>query len=489
MLRTVGPTTAHRAAAPATARSSTRSRWRTARPWRCGCARCTTAPRTCSSSCGGRCGCGRWVNDRPYDTRAAAHRARGAGPASRGRRRRPRRGRAAASSPRRRARSACSRTGSRAASRGGPAPGRSDDGHPSTRGPGRRPAGPGRSTGTLVLDVWRQVAALHRDRIAHRNLDLERVWVTPEGQAVLRGFDGAAIAATDRDLALDRAQLLVSTALVIGAPTPRSTWRWRRSGRHAVMTAVPYLQPLALPGHDPAGVARQQGGARRPAGRDRPRHRGRSRRRWPASTASGPARRCRSSPSRSPSTCCSRSSATSATTVDAASEANWWWLAPMVLGAAATIVFAALAFVASVPEPIPYLPALRMQLASSFVSRIAPANTGHAGGRRAVPAAVGPRPRAGGGRGRADARCRASSSTCRSWARSCVGRVERRAVLAARGRRAAHRRRGGAVGQRPGRRARARRAAPGAAAARRAGCATRRRRWPTCSPTRCGSSA
>ena len=29
------------------------------RPWRCGCARRTTAPRTCSSSSGGRCGCGR----------------------------------------------------------------------------------------------------------------------------------------------------------------------------------------------------------------------------------------------------------------------------------------------------------------------------------------------------------------------------------------------------------------------------------------------
>ena len=63
-------------------------------------------------------------------------------------------------------------------------------------------------------------------------------------------------------------------------------------------------------------------------------------------------------------------------TAEAASEANWWWLGPMVVGAAATIVFAALAFVAAVREPIAYLPALRMQLASSFVSRIAPANTG-----------------------------------------------------------------------------------------------------------------
>jgi uncharacterized membrane protein YbhN (UPF0104 family) len=61
---------------------------------------------------------------------------------------------------------------------------------------------------------------------------------------------------------------------------------------------------------------------------------------------------------------------------EAASRANWWWLGPMIVGAAATIAFAALAFVASVREPIAYLAALRMQLASSFASRIAPANTG-----------------------------------------------------------------------------------------------------------------
>jgi undecaprenyl-diphosphatase len=63
-------------------------------------------------------------------------------------------------------------------------------------------------------------------------------------------------------------------------------------------------------------------------------------------------------------------------TTEAVSQANWWWLGPMIVGAGATIAFAALAFIAAVPEPIPYLPALRMQVASSFLSRIAPANTG-----------------------------------------------------------------------------------------------------------------
>jgi glycosyltransferase 2 family protein len=226
----------------------------------------------------------------------------------------------------------------------------------------------------LVLDVWRQVAALHRDRLAHRNLDLNDVWVTPDGRAVLRGFDGAAIAAVDRDLALDRAQLLVSTALVMGA-TAAVDVAVEALGPAVVMTAVPYLQPLALPAPTRrawrsnkevldglrAAIAHATGVAAAPLARlDRIR----------------------------PRTAMSLVAFVVAfyvllpqlgdfgDTVDAASQANWWWLAPMMLGAAATIVFAALQFVASVPEPISFLPALRMQLASSFVSRIAPANTG-----------------------------------------------------------------------------------------------------------------
>jgi len=226
----------------------------------------------------------------------------------------------------------------------------------------------------LVLDVWRQVAALHRDRIAHRNLDLNDVWVTPDGRAVLRGFDGAAIAANDRDLALDRAQLLVSTALVMGAATAVDV-AVEVVGPAVVMSAVPYLQPLALPAH--------------------------TRRAWRSNkevldglrTAIAHATGVEAAPLARlnrirPRTAMSLVAFVVAfyvllpqlgdfgDTVDAASEANWWWLAPMVLGAAATIVFAALQFVASVPEPISFLPALRMQVASSFVSRIAPANTG-----------------------------------------------------------------------------------------------------------------
>jgi undecaprenyl-diphosphatase len=226
----------------------------------------------------------------------------------------------------------------------------------------------------LVLDIWRQVQALHSQRIAHRNLDLESVWVSPDGRAVLRSFDGAAIAATDRDLALDRAQLLVSTALVIG-PQAAVDLAVEALGTHTVLTAVPYLQPLALPAAT-RRVWRSNkdvlDGLRAAIGH---------------ASGTEPAPLARLDRIR-PRTAMSIVALALAfyvllpqlgnfdETVTAAQEANWWWLLPMILGSAATIAWAAVAFVAAVPEPISYLPALRMQVASSFLSRIAPANTG-----------------------------------------------------------------------------------------------------------------
>ncbi len=226
----------------------------------------------------------------------------------------------------------------------------------------------------FLLDVWRQVDALHHDRIAHRNLDLAEVERTADGRAVLRGFDGAAIAASDRDLALDRAQLLVSTALAIGAPAAVDV-AIAAIGQDEVVAAVPYLQPLALPA--PTRRAWRSNKEVLDALRDAVRQ----------ATGVEPAPLARLDRIR-PRTVVSIAAlggafyfllpqlANFGDTVEAATEANWWWLGPMLIGAAATIASAALAFLASVPEPLAYLPVLRMQLASSFVSRVAPANTG-----------------------------------------------------------------------------------------------------------------
>ncbi|HEY7073076.1 MAG TPA: hypothetical protein VH479_23315, partial [Acidimicrobiales bacterium] len=101
--------------------------------------------------------------------------------------------------------------------------------------------------GGPLVDAWRQVGCLHRAGIAHRSLGLGQFTITPDGRAVLGGFDSARVAATERDISRDTAQLLVATAVVVGAPAAVDA-AVDAVGTVQVGSALPYLQPLALPG-------------------------------------------------------------------------------------------------------------------------------------------------------------------------------------------------------------------------------------------------
>ena len=226
----------------------------------------------------------------------------------------------------------------------------------------------------LLRRIWHQVAALHRQRVAHRALGLGVVRVTGTGDVAMSEFDAARLAASDRDLALDRAQLLVDTALRVGADEAVAV-AVEALGPKAIVAAVPYLQPLALP----AATRRNLRGNRevldhlREAVAD--------------ATGVEPAPMARLERVR-PRTAVSILAlaggfyfllpqlADVGETAEAASHANWWWLAPIFAGAAATFFAAALSLLGSVPQPISYLATVRMQVASAFVGRIAPANTG-----------------------------------------------------------------------------------------------------------------
>ena len=63
-------------------------------------------------------------------------------------------------------------------------------------------------------------------------------------------------------------------------------------------------------------------------------------------------------------------------TVNAFGEAEWSWMILVLAGSALTYFFAAVSFVGSVAEPVPFAPALRSRIASSFTSSITPAGTG-----------------------------------------------------------------------------------------------------------------
>ncbi len=85
-------------------------------------------------------------------------------------------------------------------------------------------------------EVWRQLGALHADRIAHRALTADRI-VIDQGSASLLGFEHGRLAATDDQLAADVAQLLVTTGLVVGE---------RRAVDAALRTTPPELLESAL---------------------------------------------------------------------------------------------------------------------------------------------------------------------------------------------------------------------------------------------------
>jgi undecaprenyl-diphosphatase len=272
-----------------------------------------------------------------------------------------------------------------------------------------------------LVDTWRQVQLLHRRRIAHRSLTMAHVSVvvppdpgsdpgsgpgsataadsasgaaTASGgddaavavtaaadatssaaaRTIIDGFDRTRLTATDRDLALDTAQLLVDSALRVGTE-PAIDAATAVLGTNAVVRAVPFLQPPALP-----GATRRSLRANR-AVLDEIRTAVQRR----TDTELAPLDRLDRIRPRTAVSIVALAIAFYALlpqlaqaedTAQAAASANWWWLAPIVAGSAATYFFAALAFVAAAPGPLPYFSVVRLQVASSFVSQVAPANTG-----------------------------------------------------------------------------------------------------------------
>ena len=96
-----------------------------------------------------------------------------------------------------------------------------------------------------VTAVWKEVAALHGARIAHRHLSLRSVMLDAARQPYLIDFGYAEASASDRALAQDVAAMLSSLALVVGAKRATDS-AVSELGKPAVEAALPLIQPLAL---------------------------------------------------------------------------------------------------------------------------------------------------------------------------------------------------------------------------------------------------
>ncbi len=93
--------------------------------------------------------------------------------------------------------------------------------------------------------IWSMVHGLHRRRIAHRDLRLANIFIASDGLPWMIDFGFAELAASDQMLGTDVAELLASTAAVVGADRAVAAAH-RTSAVSELERAMPWLQPLAL---------------------------------------------------------------------------------------------------------------------------------------------------------------------------------------------------------------------------------------------------
>ncbi len=97
----------------------------------------------------------------------------------------------------------------------------------------------------MLSDLWRQLARLRKNQVAHRRLSGRTILIGDDGKVWLLNPSGGEVAAPELALRTDLAQALVGVALVTGAERAVDT-AIKVLGADAVAGAVPLLQPIAL---------------------------------------------------------------------------------------------------------------------------------------------------------------------------------------------------------------------------------------------------
>jgi glycosyltransferase 2 family protein len=115
-----------------------------------------------------------------------------------------------------------------------------------------------RVSDTMIRELWNQVDRLHRARIAHRSLRGANVVVDGLAHPWIVDFSFSELGATQRQIALDNAELLASLAVIAGA-SRAVAGAVAMIGRDDLAAAVPLLQPLALSAGTRRAIARHDG--------------------------------------------------------------------------------------------------------------------------------------------------------------------------------------------------------------------------------------
>jgi glycosyltransferase 2 family protein len=231
-----------------------------------------------------------------------------------------------------------------------------------------------RVSDTVIRELWRQVEGLRRARIAHRSLRAANVVVDGTAHPWIVDFSFSELGASQRQIALDTAELLASLAVIAGADRAVAAAA-AVIGRDGVAAAVPLLQPLALSAGTRHAIARQDGLL--------------AQTRAAASAAGGGEDQQLARIQRiRPRTLLSIAAAAGAfyfllpklaqvgSSWRAAQSADWAWLPLIIAMSVATYLASAVALMGAVPSRIRFWPTVLAQAASSFVNRVSPANVG-----------------------------------------------------------------------------------------------------------------
>jgi glycosyltransferase 2 family protein len=226
----------------------------------------------------------------------------------------------------------------------------------------------------LLARLWAEVGTLHRAGIAHRSMRAANVMVTPAGRSMIVDYSFSELAATQRQMDLDVAELLASLATLVGEDRAVSTAA-KVLGAEGVAPSVPLLQPLALSAATRRAVARQDGLL--------------TRTRAAAAAACGqPAPDLARVQRVRPKTLLAIAAATAAfyfvlpqlANVEsdwrAFQSADWIWLPVVIAFSALTYLAGAIALLGSVSVRLPFGATTLAQGASSFVNRVSPSNVG-----------------------------------------------------------------------------------------------------------------
>jgi uncharacterized membrane protein YbhN (UPF0104 family) len=235
------------------------------------------------------------------------------------------------------------------------------------------PEGADRLTGEQLRELWQGVRRLHDSRVTHRGLTPDRMSIDGDGRIWLACPTDGTVFASNLRINLDRAELLVTTARLVGARRAVEVARGV-IGDDGLAAVLPVLQPIAL--------SRQNRAALR---RDRPLL-GSLRDEIRGETATQPAKLTDLERVR-PRTVITLVALIVAGylligqlgTVDLATvfqSVEWIWVIPILAGSALTYVGAAIALIGYVRERLPFARTLLTQLAASFAGFVTPPAVG-----------------------------------------------------------------------------------------------------------------